>query len=513
VLASGPSVAAEGETAATDDAAALYREQCASCHGETRLGAQGPALLPESLGRLRPAAAVSVIRDGRLGTQMPGFGSALDSERIERIARWLYTDPVEVPRWDAAEIRASLVRHVDLETLPSKPSFDADPLNLCLVVEQGDHHVTVLDGDALVPLHRFETRFALHGGIKYSPDGRFAYLGSRDGWVSVFDLYSLQLVAEIRAGLHSRNIAVSGDGRTLLVANTLPPTVVALDANTLELIKVIPAQSRAGRPSRVSAVYAAPPRHSFIVALKDVPELWELDDREDARASYTGMVHDYRQESGEPIERPLERLPIRRIELDGILDDFFFDPEYRNLVGASRDGGAWVVNLDVGRVIERLDLPGLPHLGSGITWTFQGRQVMASQNLREPQISVVDTETWKIIKRIPTQGPGFFLRSHENTPYAWADVYFGEHRDLVNVIDKATLEIHKTLRPAPGKTSGHVEFTRDGKYALLSISEPDGELIVYDARTLEIRKRLPMKQPSGKYNVYNKISGSSGTSH
>ena len=32
---------------------ALYQQHCASCHGEQRLGGMGPALLPESLARLR----------------------------------------------------------------------------------------------------------------------------------------------------------------------------------------------------------------------------------------------------------------------------------------------------------------------------------------------------------------------------------------------------------------------------------------------------------------------------
>jgi hypothetical protein len=41
----------------------------------------------------------------------------------------------------------------------------------------------------------------------------------------------------------------------------------------------------------------------------------------------------------------------------------------------------------------------------------------------------------------------------------------------------------------------------------------DGAIIVYDAKTLEEVKRIPMKKPSGKYNVYNKIHFSSGTSH
>lgn len=41
----------------------------------------------------------------------------------------------------------------------------------------------------------------------------------------------------------------------------------------------------------------------------------------------------------------------------------------------------------------------------------------------------------------------------------------------------------------------------------------DGALIIYDARTLEEVKRLPMKKPVGKYNVWNKITRSEGTSH
>jgi mono/diheme cytochrome c family protein len=35
------------------DVKALYQEHCAACHGESRLGGIGPALLPENLERLR----------------------------------------------------------------------------------------------------------------------------------------------------------------------------------------------------------------------------------------------------------------------------------------------------------------------------------------------------------------------------------------------------------------------------------------------------------------------------
>ena len=83
----------------------------------------------------------------------------------------------------------------------------------------------------------------------------------------------------------------------------------------------------------------------------------------------------------------------------------------------------------------------------------------------------------------------------------------------MHVIDKQSLQIVATLRPEPGKTAAHVEFDRYGKYALISIWEDDGALVVYDAQTLKEVKRLPMRKPSGKYNVYNKITRSEGTSH
>jgi hypothetical protein len=41
----------------------------------------------------------------------------------------------------------------------------------------------------------------------------------------------------------------------------------------------------------------------------------------------------------------------------------------------------------------------------------------------------------------------------------------------------------------------------------------DGALMVFDAQTLEEVKRLPMRKPSGKYNVWNKTRYSEGTSH
>lgn len=489
----------------------LYATHCASCHGVDRFGGTGPALLPENLERLRKPQALQVIAEGRAATQMPGFAAKLNKDEIQSLADFIYTAPVAVPAWGLQEIAASRIEHFKPGSLADKPAFKADPLNLFVVVETGDHHATILDGDRFEPLHRFRTRYALHGGPKFTPDGRYVYFASRDGWISKFDIWNLKITHEIRAGINTRNLAASGDGRYVMVGNYLPHTLVVLDARDLKPLKLIAVHDGQGKTSRVSAVYDAAPRRSFIAALKDLREAWEIPYAEDHEPIYPGLVHDYRMV--EALEDK-SRFPIRRILLEDYLDDFYFDPSYTHLMGASREGGkGQVVNLNVRRRIADLDLPGMPHLGSGITWDYQGRPVMATPNLKSGTISIIDMKNWQVIKRIATLGPGFFMRSHENTPYAWADNFMSPAKDTLQVIDKRTLEIVRSITPAPGKTAAHVEFTRDGRFALVSIWEMDGALVVYDAATLREVKRLPMSKPSGKYNVHNKTARSSGTSH
>ena len=146
------------------DAAALYSQHCAACHGVERLGGQGPALLPENMGRLRPPQAGQVIAQGRPATQIPGFADTLSPPEIEALTAFIYRPAPPDLRWGAAEIEATRNVLVPPEGLPARPVFDADPLNLFVVVETGDHHATVLDGDRFAPIHRFPTRPALHGG-------------------------------------------------------------------------------------------------------------------------------------------------------------------------------------------------------------------------------------------------------------------------------------------------------------------------------------------------------------
>ncbi|MFX7845224.1 cytochrome c, partial [Acinetobacter baumannii] len=61
-------LAVSGSWSAWSEPAAIYAEHCAACHGADRLGGAGPALVPDSLERLKKDAAIATITGGRAAT-------------------------------------------------------------------------------------------------------------------------------------------------------------------------------------------------------------------------------------------------------------------------------------------------------------------------------------------------------------------------------------------------------------------------------------------------------------
>ena len=117
-------------------------------------------------------------------------------------------------------------------------------------------------------------------------------------------------------------------------------------------------------------MYEAAPRHSFVVALTDIAELWEISYDPKAEPIHDGLVHDYKM--GEAIAKP-GYLGVRRTPLEESLDDFIFDQSFRHAIGTARPKGgntpqAQVINLDVRRRIASFPLPGAPHPASAVTF-------------------------------------------------------------------------------------------------------------------------------------------------
>jgi Cytochrome D1 heme domain len=106
----------------------------------------------------------------------------------------------------------------------------------------------------------------------------------RDGWLFKIDLYTLQAVTKVRVGLDSRGIAISDDGKWVIVGNYVPNTAVILKADTLEPVKVIYAEGNDPQgkfvKSRICIVSDVSPKlvgPYFVIALKEAGQMWRID--------------------------------------------------------------------------------------------------------------------------------------------------------------------------------------------------------------------------------------------
>jgi hypothetical protein len=80
-------------------------------------------------------------------------------------------------------------------------------------------------------------------------------------------------------------------------------------------------------------------------APEDIPEVWEINYEDEPPRGFGEWMHDYRTDSGE--NRAKKRFPVRRIRTQDYLDDFMFSQDYSMLIGASREGRAQVLDLDL----------------------------------------------------------------------------------------------------------------------------------------------------------------------
>jgi hypothetical protein len=289
------------------------------------------------------------------------------------------------------------------------------------VVESGGHRVTLLDGERFEPVHRLAVRGILQGDPQFSPDGRYAFFATQQGWISKYDLRELRGVAEVRAGTESRSLALSSDGRLLAVGNVSPPTLAVFDAE-LQPVTVLAATDGAGRASSpVTLVRNAPVRRSFIAALPGLKEIWEVSYDPAAPEIAQGLVHDYKLREGTFISGFLNP---RRTPLDEAVEDFRLLPDGHRLAGIAHGAGrGQVIHLDVRRRIATIDRDGFEAIGApnpelsarlrgrsgvalaDVSFDRHGRYAFASLNQVKDALIVYDTSTLREVKRLSMPGP------------------------------------------------------------------------------------------------------------
>ena len=183
--------AAPAPGARPDAPTPLYQQHCAACHGASAPAAWARRCCPRAWSACAARGAGQVIAEAARRHADAGLRRhAVRPTRSPRPGQaWIYTPVTPAPA-GATPTSAPRAAADRAARLPTKP-LEADPMNLFVVVEGGDHHVSVLDGDRFEVHPPLRQRYALHGGPKFTPDGRYVFFGSRDGWITKYDLWNL----------------------------------------------------------------------------------------------------------------------------------------------------------------------------------------------------------------------------------------------------------------------------------------------------------------------------------
>jgi mono/diheme cytochrome c family protein len=461
VVGLGASFAANGpEAVAVPEGAsgvAVYQQLCAECHHPNRVGISAPPLLPDFLRRKSDEDLIKVMKDGLAATQMPAYPDLTEGQLEELVALMRATAEVT---WTHGDIEASLMAE---PSPPEAPAEVTDLENLTAVVERGTAQVWIMENEEVLDRFPFSN---VHGGIKFTTNGKRLYVPSRDGWVGRYDM-GKGYYGKVRACVNLRNIALTHDGKHLVVASWLPAALIILDAETLKPVQTIPVEGK------ISAIYNLFTRKEAVFTLRDKPVLGVLD------------TTDFSLE-WKPLEFPVE--------------DFFIGPFEQVIVGTARRGtvlGAY--DLNTMEPVFSSPVEGFPHLFSAAMWYHDGEFFFATAHIDKTYISVWRMYDWSLVKQVDVGGKGFFVRTHPATPYLWVD----RGDDQVALVNKRDLSL-KTMRPEPGGSVIHTEFSGDGRIAYISLFDAEGALSMYDGATLRKIGVIPASLPVGKYNFINK---------
>ena len=490
---------------------ALYFQRCAGCHGALRKGATGKSLEPKKTRKKGQKRLEKIIA---LGTEkgMNNFDDIFTKEEIKDMATYIQMEP-PVP----AEMSLSLMKerwhtYVEPKDYPTKPQHSLNWENFFLVILRDEGKIGIIDGDTKKVVTKVDTGYAIHV-LKESSDGRFWFTQGRDGKMSKIDLWMdpPKVVADVQVAYDARDVAVSHYGewkdKYVIGGGYWPPHFVILDAKTMEPLKVVSTRGvnvdgEFVNEARVAAIYNTPHAPTWIVAVKELGQLWQVD--------YSDI----------------DNLRIEQIDSHKYLHDGFFDPTQRYFqIAANASNRMEIMDSVERKFVASIETGKKPHPGPGANWIDpKCGPVAGTTHLGEGKITVWGNDpkdhadnAWKICYSIETDGPGLFIRTHPNSDYVWADQTKHpepEVQQSVVVFDKKTREIVKFIRVTeyPKAVAVYQEFNKDGTEVWVSVwargkgDRSKGEIVIYDAKTLEEKTRIKgLETPTGKFNVYNRV--------
>ncbi len=501
-----------------EEAKSLYFQRCAGCHGVLRKGATGKNLEPKETLELGTDRLVKIIAYGTEGG-MNNHDDIFTPEQINLLARYIQHEPPVPPEMSLELMKERRVTYVEEKDYPTEPLHGRNWENFFLVIERDAGKVAVVDGDTKEIVTHIETGYAVHvlkttehsNVLEAENPGRFWYTMGRDGKLTKIDLWQTpdkMRVAEVQVAYDARDVAVSGDGKYVIGGGYWPPHFAIVDAVTMEPLKVVSTRGvnvdgEYVNESRVAAIYDTPNAPTWLVAAKELGQMWQVD--------YSD----------------LDNLKTTKINTAKFLHDGFFDPTGRYFqIAANASDKMVVVDSETQKLEAMIDVGTKPHPGPGANWIDpKCGPVGGTTHLGEGTVTVWGNDpanrpddAWKVCYTVETDGPGVFLRTHPTSDYVWADQTLHpepEVQQSIQVISKETNEIVKTIRvtETEGYVAVHFEFNADGSEVWVSTwnradsLEPNGEMVIFDAKTLEEKTRIKgFYAPTGKFNVHNRVN-------
>lgn len=484
----------------------LFERHCAVCHGADRGGYIAPALNRDEtkLTRAQVAETISSGVPSTLMPQHPSWRGALSAKDRDLLAQLVTTQPKRTLSWGIDDVRNSLEVLVrDESTLPDAPRYRIDAIDdLMAVLSRGRHaagdeaKVLFFDGRTHRLVGEVPTRFAPHLMDFHPTQPRWAYVRDDLGYVHKIDLFSMQAVRRVRAGLNGTSLAVSSDGRYVAAGSYVPHTMLILDADTLEPVRLLDlaGEDPDGRWVEADAgiIHATPFANVFVVALEQAGQVWIVD-----------------------LDKPDSPVTVIK-DVGRHLHDGFLSPDGRHFVVSSYDDHLnAVIDLQERRIVRKVPAGCQPHLGSGAVVRSNGRLLGIGTNIGEAdcksfEVTVFDMERFEPVARIPVVGPTESPAAHPQAPYVIVDIVGkGPNANKLQFIDKDSLQVVRTIEVAGALAHSHFpEYTARGDFFYVSaryrgdrsLGGPAGQLVVYDSHTLAEVKSIPVDVPAGVFS-------------
>ncbi len=484
----------------------VFAQHCAVCHGADRGGYIAPALNRDET-ELSRAVVEQKIVGGAPPTLMPAHPSwrgGISAKDRALLVELVTTQPKPTLTWGMDDIRKSLeVLVTDESRLAAAPNYKIDRIDdLMAVMSRGrfafgdEAKVVFFDGRSHRKVGEVATGYAPHLMDFHPTQPRWAYVRDDIGYVHKVDLYTMKVVRKVRAGLNGTSLAVSRDGRYVAAGSYVPRTMVILDADTLEPVRLLELAGVDPDGKMVTAdagiITATPFANIFVIALEQAGQVWIVD-----------------------LDKP--DMPVTAITGVGRhLHDGFLSPDGKIFVVSSYDDHLnAVIDLAEARIVRKIPAGCKPHLGSGAVVQSNGRLVGIGTNMGEAdcksfEVTVFDMETFEVVKRIPVIGPTESPAAHPDAPYIVVDIVgVGPNANKIQFIDKNTLEVVRTLEVAGTLGHSHFpEYTARGDFFYISaryrgdrsMGATGGRLVIFDSHTLEEVKSVPMEVPAGVFS-------------